>query len=85
MNDSPGAIERWFLDVLLQPLPIGKQSAMSKRGQEAISSEGSPMAKPKPMVFSEGETRQLGVTQPVEREGKSSAGFAISGQSGESR
>ena len=30
--------------------PIGKQSAMSKRGQEAPSSEGSPMAKPKPMV-----------------------------------
>ena len=27
--------------------PIGKQSAMSKRGQEATSSEGSPMAKPK--------------------------------------
>ena len=30
--------------------PIGKQSAMSKRGQEATSSKGSPMAKPKPMV-----------------------------------
>ena len=30
--------------------PIGKQSAMSKRGQEATSSEGSPMAKPKPIV-----------------------------------
>ena len=30
--------------------PVGKQSAMSKRGQEATSSEGSPMAKPKPMV-----------------------------------
>ena len=30
--------------------PIGKQSVMSKRGQEATSSEGSPMAKPKPMV-----------------------------------
>ena len=30
--------------------PIGKQSAMSKKGQEATSSEGSPMAKPKPMV-----------------------------------
>ena len=27
--------------------PIGKQSAMSKRGQEATSGEGSPMAKPK--------------------------------------
>ena len=31
--------------------PIGKQSAMSKRGQEATtSSEGSLMANPKPMV-----------------------------------
>ena len=30
--------------------PIGKQSAMSKRGQEATSSEGSPVATPKPMV-----------------------------------
>ena len=30
--------------------PIGKQSAMSKRGQELTSSEGSPMAKPEPMV-----------------------------------
>ena len=30
--------------------PIGKQSAMSKRGQEATSSEDSPMAKPKPMI-----------------------------------
>ena len=29
--------------------PSRKQSAMSKRGQEATSSEGSPMAKPKPM------------------------------------
>ena len=27
-----------------------KQSAMSKRGQEATSSEGSPVAKPKPMI-----------------------------------
>ena len=30
--------------------PTRKQSAMSKRGQEATSSEGSPMAKPKPMI-----------------------------------
>ena len=63
--------------------PIGKQSAMSKRGQEATSSEVSPMAKPKPTV--EGETRQLGVTQYVEREGKSSAGFGISGESRDCR
>ena len=44
------------LDVLLRhfsnflPDPIRKRSALSKRGQEATSSEGSPMAKPKPMV-----------------------------------
>ena len=30
--------------------PIGKQSAMSKGGQEPTSCEGSPMAKPKPTV-----------------------------------
>ena len=30
--------------------PIGKQSAMPKRDQETTSSEGSPMAKPKPML-----------------------------------
>ena len=30
--------------------PIEKQSAMSKRGQETSSSEGSPMAEPKPTV-----------------------------------
>ena len=54
---------------------------MSKRGQEATSSEGSPMAKPKQMVPAKAMTRQLGGTQPVEREGKSSAGF----ESGECR
>ena len=41
----PAAISATFLSD-----PIGKQSAMSKRGQEATSSGGSPMAKPKPMV-----------------------------------
>ena len=30
--------------------PIGKQSVMSRRGQEATSGEDSPMAKPKPLV-----------------------------------
>ena len=30
--------------------PMGKQSAMSKRSQEASSSEFSPVAKPKPMI-----------------------------------
>ena len=34
---------------------------------------------------SEGETRQFGVTQPVEREGKSSAEFGTSGRPGECR
>ena len=29
---------------------IGQKNAMSKRGQEATSSEGEPMAKPKPMI-----------------------------------
>ena len=43
------------------------------------------MAKPKTTGSSEGETSQLGFTQPVEREGKSSAGFGISSQSGERR
>ena len=64
---------------------IGKQSAMSKRGQETTSGEGSPMAKPKPNNSGDGETSQPGFTQPVEREGKSSAGLLISSQSGERR
>ena len=32
------------------PDPTRNQSAMSERGQEATSSEGSPMAKPKAMI-----------------------------------
>ena len=52
---------------------------MSKRGQEMTSSEGSPMAKPKPMVPAKGEASPLGFAQPVEREGTSSAGFGVSG------
>ena len=39
---------RHFSDFLSDP--IGNQSAMSERGQEAISNEGSPKAKPKPVV-----------------------------------
>ena len=61
-----------FLDVLLQPLqsnsrsdPIRKQSAMSKRGQEANSSEGSPLSKPKPMRSAMAESRPM---NPVEKE-----------------
>ena len=45
---------------------IGKESAMSKRGQEATSGEGSPMAKPKPTIPAKGATTQLGCTQPEE-------------------
>ena len=37
---------------------------MSKRGQEATFSEGSPMAKPRPIDSSEGETHESGVAQP---------------------
>ena len=64
--------------------PIGKQSAMSKGGQEATSSDGSPMAKPKPMVPAKARPVNLVLRSPW-REGKSSTGFGISGQSGESR
>ena len=56
---------------------IEKQSAMSKRGQEATSTEGSPMAKPRPMVPAMAKFSQLGVTQLVEREGKSSTRLGI--------
>ena len=67
--------------------PIRKQSAMSKRGQEATSREGSPMAKPKANGFGDGEveTHESGVPQPVECEEESSARFVQSRQSGECR
>ena len=55
--------------------PIGKQSAMSKRGQEATSSEFSPMAKPKPMI----------PAKSVECEEEPSARSQRSSQSGECR
>ena len=55
--------------------PIGKQSAMSKRGQETTSREGS----------SEGETNHLGFVQPAEREVKSFTRLGISSQSGDRR
>ena len=38
-----------FSDLLSED-QVGNQSAMSKRGQEAISNEGSPMAKPRPGI-----------------------------------
>ena len=57
--------------------PNGKQSAMSKRGQDATSSECSPMPKPKTSGSSEGETNQLGFAQPVDREGKSCSKFGF--------
>ena len=56
---------------------------MSNRGQEATSSESSPVAKPKPMVPAK-ETNQLGITQPMERE-KLFTEFGEAGQSGKSR
>ena len=58
---------------------------MSKRGQDATSSEGSPMAKAKANGSGEGETNQLGFAQPVVREGKSFTGLGMSSQSGERR
>ena len=58
-----------FLDVLLQPFQhfsdlIGKQSAMSKRGQEATSGEGSPMAKPRPMIPTKAKPANLALRSP---------------------
>ena len=44
--------------------PIGKQSAMSKRGQEATSSEGSPMAKPRPMIPAKAKPVNLVLRSP---------------------
>ena len=44
--------------------PIGKQSAMSKRGQEGTSSEGSPMAKPKPMDPAKARPVNLALRSP---------------------
>ena len=72
-----------FLDVLLQPTrqfsfwSDRKAERHVKRGQETTSSGVSLMG--------EGETSQLGYTLPVEREGKSSAGFGASSLSVERR
>ena len=43
---------------------IGKQSAMSKRGQETTSSESSPMAKPKPTIPAKARTLSLVARNP---------------------
>ena len=58
---------------------------MSKRGQEATSNEGSPMAKTKTNEFGDGEveTHESGDAQPVECEEKPSARFEQSQQSGD--
>ena len=64
---------------------IGKQSAMSKRGQETTSGEGSPMAKPKPMVPAKARPDNLVLRSPWRAREKSSAGFGTSSQSGERR
>ena len=39
--------------------PIRNQSAMSKRGQKTTSSEGSPMAKPRPMNSAMAKSRPM--------------------------
>ena len=67
---SPLVQNNEFLEVLLQPFqiflsdPIGKQNAMSKRGQETTCSEGSPMAKPKPMVPAKAKPVNLVLRSP---------------------
>ena len=54
---------------------VGKQSAMSKRGQKMTSNEGSPMTKAKPcLVLREQRSEEI-----------SSRSLRISGQSGECR
>ena len=45
--------------------PIRKQSAMSKRGQEATSSEGLPMAKPKPMNSAMAKSRPMSLVLQI--------------------
>ena len=78
-----------FLDVLLQP--IQQLSFWSDRKRHVKERSRSDFqwrftdGEAKTNGSSKGETRQLGFTQPVGREGKSSAGFGISGQSGECR
>ena len=44
--------------------PIGKQSAISKRGQEATSSEGSQVAKPRPMIPAKAKPVNLVLRSP---------------------
>ena len=41
------------------------QSAMSKKGQEATPSEGSPMAKPKPMIPAKARPIDLVMHSPL--------------------
>ena len=64
--------------------PIRKQSAMSKRSQDATS-RGFTSGVAKTSGSSEGETDQLDFAQPVEREGKSLTKLGISSQSEELR
>ena len=69
--------QEWKTDTEMYD-PIRKQSAMSKRGQEATSSEGAPMAKPKPMDSAMAKSRSMNLTdnaQPVECEEEPSARF----------
>ena len=51
--------------------PIGKQSAMSKGGQQAASREGSPVAKPKPTVPAKARQINLVSRRPWSEENSS--------------
>ena len=51
-----------FSDFLCDP--IGMQSATSKIGREATSSEGSPMAKPRPMILAKAKPVNLVLRRP---------------------
>ena len=58
--------------------PIGKQSAMSNRGQEATTGEGSPMAIPKPMVPTKARPLNLVSRSPwSERNSSQNFGYLV--------
>ena len=57
---------------------------MSKRGQEATSNEGSPMAKPRKAILAKARPINLVMRSPRSKEGLFTK-FGVSGQSGERR
>ena len=64
--------------------PIGKQSAMSNRGQEATSGEGSPMAIPKPMVPTKARPLNLVSRSPwSERNSSQNFGYLVNPENAE--